>query len=39
LTPAFVALALVTAALISQWPALRVVDRIDVARVVRERSV
>src|SRR5690606_24814573 len=38
-TPAFVALALVGAALLSQWPVLRAVGRIDVARVVRERSV
>lgn len=38
-TPALVALALVAAALLSQWPVLRAVDRIDVAVVVRERSV
>ena len=38
-TPVYVALALVAAALLSQWPVLRAVDRIDVAVVVRERSV
>ncbi len=37
-TPALVALALIAAALLSQWPVLRAVDRIDVAVVVRERS-
>ena len=37
-TPLFVALALVVAALVLQWPVLRAVDRIDVATVVRERS-
>jgi putative ABC transport system permease protein len=39
LTPLFVAAAVVIAALLSQWPVLRAVDRIDVARVVRERSL
>ena len=34
-----VALALIAVALLSQWPVLRAVDRIDVAVVVRERSV
>jgi len=38
-TPVLVALALLIAALLSQWPVLRAVDRIDVAVVVRERSV
>ncbi len=38
-TPLFVALALVAAALVLQWPVLRAVDRIDVATVVRERSI
>jgi putative ABC transport system permease protein len=38
-TPLFVAVALIVAALVSQWPVLRAVDRIDVAEVVRERSV
>jgi len=38
-TPVLVALALLAAALVSQWPVLRAVDRIDVAVVVRERSV
>jgi len=33
-----VALALIAVALLSQWPVLRAVDRIDVAVVVRERS-
>lgn len=37
-TPVFVAAALLVAALVSQWPVLRAVDRVDVARVVRERS-
>jgi len=37
-TPLFVALALIVAALLSQWPVLRAVGRIDMARVVRERS-
>ncbi len=37
-TPVFVALALLVAALLSQWPVLRAVDRVDVAKVVRERS-
>ena len=37
-TPALVALALIAAALLSQWPVLRAVDRIDIAVVVRERS-
>lgn len=37
-TPLMVALALLTAALVSQWPVLRAVDRLDVAVVVRERS-
>jgi putative ABC transport system permease protein len=38
-TPVLVALALLAAAALSQWPVLRAVDRIDVAVVVRERSV
>ena len=38
-TPVLVALALLGTALVSQWPVLRAVDRIDVAVVVRERSV
>ena len=37
-TPVYVAIALVAAALVSQWPVLRAVDRIDIARVVRDRS-
>ncbi len=37
-TPVAVALALLTAALVSQWPVLRAVERIDIAKVVRERS-
>ena len=38
-TPVLVALALVAAALLTQVPVLRAVDRIDVAVVVRQRSV
>jgi putative ABC transport system permease protein len=38
-TPLLVAAAVVIAALLSQWPVLRAVDRIDTARVVRERSL
>ena len=38
-TPAVVALALIVAALLSQWPVLRAVERIDIAKVVRERSM
>jgi putative ABC transport system permease protein len=38
-TPVLVAVALIAAALLSQWPVLRAVDRIDVAVVVRERSI
>jgi putative ABC transport system permease protein len=37
-TPLLVAVVLLGATLISQWPVLRAVDRIDIARVVRERS-
>jgi len=37
-TPVLVAVALLVAALLSQWPVLRAVDRIDIAKVVRERS-
>ena len=37
-TPVFVAAALLVAALVSQWPVLRAVDRVDIAKVVRERS-
>jgi len=37
-TPVFVAVALLVAAFVSQWPVLRAVDRVDVAKVVRERS-
>jgi putative ABC transport system permease protein len=37
-TLAYVAVTLLAAALLSQWPVLRAVDRIDVAVVVRERS-
>ncbi len=37
-TPLLVAVILIVAALVSQWPVLRAVDRIDVAAVVRERS-
>ncbi len=38
-TPVVVALALLVAALLSQWPVLRAVERIDIAKVVRERSM
>ncbi|HET6495836.1 MAG TPA: ABC transporter permease, partial [Thermoleophilia bacterium] len=38
-TPVVVALALIVAALLSQWPVLRAVERIDIAKVVRERSM
>jgi putative ABC transport system permease protein len=37
-TPVLVAAALLAAALVSQWPVLRAIDRVDIARVVRERS-
>ncbi len=37
-TPVLVAAALLVAALVSQWPVLRAVDRVDIAKVVRERS-
>ena len=38
-TPVAVAAALLAAALLSQWPVLRAVERIDIAKTVRERSV
>ena len=37
-TPVVVAAALLAAALLSQWPVLRAVGRIDIAKTVRERS-
>ncbi|MEZ5126641.1 MAG: FtsX-like permease family protein [Thermoleophilia bacterium] len=38
-TPVAVAAALLIAALLSQWPVLRAVERIDIAKTVRERSI
>ena len=35
----FSALAMLGVALVSQWPGVRAVGRLDVARVVRERSL
>lgn len=38
-TPLFASLAIVLVALVSQWPALRSIARLDVATVVRQRSL
>lgn len=38
-TPALTAAAILVVAVVSQWPGLRAVNRLDVSRVVRERSI